>query len=289
MDTQSTERTPSAGRGRGARIEPYLFLVIEGARLDAGGMRIALAKLESLRIGRGEARALVRAEGGATLGVPDSRMSGAHARLARQDSSWQLHDEGSTNGTLVNGEPIVAARALRDGDVVEVGQTVFQYREIEEDAGGAARDSQSSAPGSVQLGLETLDPLLARRLERLARVAPSPLSILLLGETGTGKEVLARAVHELSRRPGPFVAINCGAIPQSLLESHLFGHVRGAFSGAVKDEPGLVRSAQFGTLLLDEIGDLPASSQARCCRSGAPSPPRSMCGSWRRRTCRSRR
>ena len=89
---------------------------------------------------------------------------------------------------------------------------------------------------------------------------------MLLGETGTGKEVLARGLHVLSQRPGPFVAVNCGAIPHHLVESHLFGHVRGAFSGAFKDEPGLARSAQHGTLLLDEIGDLPTSSQAALLR-----------------------
>jgi transcriptional regulator with GAF, ATPase, and Fis domain len=89
---------------------------------------------------------------------------------------------------------------------------------------------------------------------------------MLLGETGTGKEITARAVHALSKRPGAFVAINCGAIPAALVEGQLFGHVKGAFSGAVRDEPGLVRAAQFGTLFLDEIGDLPAASQAALLR-----------------------
>jgi DNA-binding NtrC family response regulator len=266
VGTESTERTPSDGRARGARIEPYLFLVIEGARLEAGGIRIALGALESLLIGRGDTRALSRAEDATqTLTVPDSRMSGAHARIVRKDGALHVEDAGSTNGTLVNGEA-AASPALRDGDIVELGQTLFLFREIEEEAGGRARSLEPSAETLAQVGLATLDPNLARRLERLARVAPSPLSILLLGETGTGKEVLARAVHTLSMRPGPFVAINCGAIPQNLVESHLFGHVRGAFSGAVKDEPGLVRSAQYGTLLLDEIGDLPTSSQAALLR-----------------------
>src|SRR5207247_1569265 len=96
--------------------------------------------------------------------------------------------------------------------------------------------------------------------------AASGVSVMLLGETGTGKEVLARAIHALSQRPGPFVAINCGAIPAVLVESTLFGHVKGSFSGALRDELGLVRSAQFGTLFLDEIGDLPAASQAALLR-----------------------
>jgi transcriptional regulator with GAF, ATPase, and Fis domain len=263
---QSTEPTPPARRRRGARIERYLFLVLEGARLEAGGMRVALAGVEALRIGRGDVRALVPAQGGTqALEVPDPRMSGTHAQIVLTGSALVLEDAGSTNGTLVNGEPI-ATHVLRNGDIVEIGQTIFLYCEIEDEASGRARSLDSSAAAALEPGFATLDPRLARSLERLARVAPSPLSILLLGETGTGKEVLARGLHVLSQRPGPFVAVNCGAIPQNLVEGHLFGHVRGAFSGALKDEPGLVRAAQYGTLLLDEIGDLPPSSQAALLR-----------------------
>jgi transcriptional regulator with GAF, ATPase, and Fis domain len=91
--------------------------------------------------------------------------------------------------------------------------------------------------------------------------------VLLLGETGTGKELLARAIHRLSERKGPFVAVNCGALPMTLVEAQLFGHVRGAFSGAVADAPGLLRSSDGGTLLLDEVGDLPEPSQAALLRA----------------------
>jgi transcriptional regulator with PAS, ATPase and Fis domain len=258
-------RTVERRRGR-THIRQYLFLVLEGARLDAGGLRVALDDAASLRIGRGPARALVReCNGTHVLEVPDIRMSSAHARLVRDGAGYVLEDAGSTNGTLVNGEPI-SSRALGDGDIVELGQTIFLYREIDDDALCGAQSLDSNEAPVVEPGFATLDPKLARRLKRLARAAPSPLSILLLGETGTGKELLARGLHALSGRPGPFIAVNCGAIPQNLLESQLFGHVRGAFSGALKDEPGLVRSAEHGTLLLDEIGDLPVSSQAALLR-----------------------
>jgi transcriptional regulator with GAF, ATPase, and Fis domain len=93
-------------------------------------------------------------------------------------------------------------------------------------------------------------------------VAKADLSVVLSGESGTGKEVLARAVHGISGRSGAFVAVNCGALPDELVESELFGSRKGAYSGATEDRPGLVRSADRGTLLLDEIGDLPLSSQA---------------------------
>jgi transcriptional regulator with PAS, ATPase and Fis domain len=248
------------------RPEPYVFVVLEGARLDAGGLRIALGGVRSLQIGRGEARAVTPVSGEAqVLEIPDPRMSGTHARIVRDGAAIVVTDAGSTNGTRVNGAPI-ARHALCDGDVLELGNTIFMYREIEEESGVRAGSLDAGAGTAVQPGFTTLDPELARRLDRLARVAPSALSILLLGETGTGKEVLARGLHALSDRPGPFIAVNCGAIPQNLVESQLFGHVRGAFSGALRDEPGLVRAAQHGTLLLDEIGDLPASSQAALLR-----------------------
>lgn len=265
-NTESTERTPSGGQARGVRVHDYLFLVVEGARLEVGGLRVALAGIDTLAIGRAETRTLARTEERHfTLGVPDARMSTRHARVVRSAEGHRLEDMGSTNGTLACGEP-VTSHPLRDGDVLELGQSVFLYRRIEEEGAGPARSFDPSSGAQALPGLATLDPVFARRLERFARVAPSPLSLLLLGETGTGKEVIARAVHGLSKRPGPFVAINCGAIPPTLVESHLFGHVRGAFSGAVKDEPGLIRSANYGTLLLDEIGDLPPGSQAALLR-----------------------
>src|SRR5262249_37875576 len=157
----------------------------EGARLGAGGLRVALGGTETLRIGRGDARALLRGEGGArALEVPDSRMSVTHARIVREDGGFRIDDVGSTNGTVVNGEAISSC-VLRDGAVIELGQTLFLYRELEEDGPGPARDLDPSGAAPPERGLATLDPNLARRYGRLALVAPSPLSIVLLGETGT--------------------------------------------------------------------------------------------------------
>jgi transcriptional regulator with PAS, ATPase and Fis domain len=109
-------------------------------------------------------------------------------------------------------------------------------------------------------------PPLAARLDRLRHVAASNIPVLLQGETGTGKEMLARAVHDASGRRGAFVGVNCAALHPSLLEAQLFGHVRGAFTGALRDEVGFVRAADRGTLFLDEIGDLAAPSQAALLR-----------------------
>jgi len=115
-------------------------------------------------------------------------------------------------------------------------------------------------------GLITRDTEMLRVSRLIERVSSSDATVLLLGESGTGKEVLAQAVHTSSKRQGKFVAINCAAIPENLLESELFGYERGAFTGAAKTTPGKIETANGGTLMLDEIGDLPHSLQAKLLR-----------------------
>jgi two-component system NtrC family response regulator len=115
-------------------------------------------------------------------------------------------------------------------------------------------------------GLITRDAEMLRIGRTVERVAGSGASVLLLGESGTGKEVLAQGLHQASRRSGKFVAINCAAIPEALLESELFGYEKGAFTGAAKTTPGKIETANGGTLMLDEIGDLPHTLQAKLLR-----------------------
>ena len=114
----------------------------------------------------------------------------------------------------------------------------------------------------------THSPVMERILDQVRQVAASDVSVLLTGESGTGKEMLAKAIHEAdAQRTGPLVAVNCGALPEQLLESELFGHVKGAFTGAISGHLGLFRSAHGGTLFLDEIGDMPPPLQVKLLRA----------------------
>ena len=125
----------------------------------------------------------------------------------------------------------------------------------------------SRADGAGFAGLISASAEMAKVVRTIERVAPADVSVMLLGASGTGKELLARGVHDLSRRArGAFVAINCAAIPETLLESELFGHEKGAFTGAVKTTPGKIEQAQGGTLFLDEIGDVPLPLQVKLLR-----------------------
>jgi transcriptional regulator with PAS, ATPase and Fis domain len=264
--TETCEATEASGRAtvrEAART--HLFLVIERGRPFAGGARHALSNICRVTLGRGDARVARRMveDGQPTLklSIPDEQMSKSHARLESRSNEWLIYDCGSTNGTRVNGRRVSVA-GLSDGDTVEVGRTLIRFRRAVRTPMNSPGDLDSSELQGLSARLGTLDPSVVCDLEDLERVARSDVSVLLEGETGTGKEVLARAIHDESRRCGPFVAVNCGALPQGLVESLLFGHKKGAFSGASGDEPGFVRAAQGGTLFLDEVGDLPATSQA---------------------------
>jgi two-component system NtrC family response regulator len=128
------------------------------------------------------------------------------------------------------------------------------------------RRLQALAHPDALAGLMTRDAEMQRICRLIERVAGSDATVMLLGESGTGKEVLAQGLHDASKRSGKFVAINCAAIPENLLETELFGHEKGAFTGATKTTVGKIETAHGGTLMLDEIGDLPLSLQAKLLR-----------------------
>ncbi|HEY8086761.1 MAG TPA: sigma 54-interacting transcriptional regulator [Polyangiaceae bacterium] len=247
------------------RPEPALFVVLECDRPQAGGSRHSLRGVSDVTLGRGDDRTSARDGHRLALTIPGAWMSSTHARLVRSGTGFAVEDLGSRNGTRVNGRP-VSRLVLQDGDLIELGHALLVYRAAVHGGPETPADEDSRRITPPAPGMGTLVPALAMELASIARIAASRVPVLLRGETGTGKEVVARAVHALSGRAGTFVAVNCGAIPQALVESQLFGHTKGAFSGAVKDEPGFVRAAAGGTLFLDEVGDLPASSQAALLR-----------------------
>jgi DNA-binding NtrC family response regulator len=243
--------------------EPHFLVLLECERPLARSTRHRLGAGGTVTIGRGTTRQFRRTgDYRATeldLRVPDARMSSAHARLDGSLGHWVIRDLQSKNGVRVNGQ-VVLERPLASGDLVELGHTLLLFQNVPHGDGPDDVDTASTQP--LAPGFITLVPSLEANFNRLARLAKTTVPILILGETGTGKEVVARGLHDLSARDGKFVGVNSGAIPESLLESELFGSTKGAFSGSTADRTGLVRSADRGTLFLDEIGDLPLPSQA---------------------------
>ena len=250
------------------RVVPHLFLVFQSDQPLAPSVRLSLEGVETVELGRSAqfvAERDGRGGGRLVIGLPDGWVSTSHAALRYSSPAWTIEDLQSKNGTLINGR-LVGRAVLSDGDLIELGHSFFLFRQAlgtstDEPAILKSREIQSQAPG-----LSTLVPSLASEMRKLEAVAASTVSVVLQGESGTGKAVAATAMHRLSGRVGPFLPVNCGGLPETLIESELFGSRKGAFSGADKDRPGLVRSADRGTLFLDEIAELPASAQAALLR-----------------------
>jgi len=236
--TLTTPGGPPSGEPTGPLSLLWLF-----PRAGERGLRLDFPASEERLIGRDPTCSV-------PLAGPDT--SRRHARLHREGPDVFLSDLGSHNGSFVNGRRVESAR-LELGDVVRFGGFVALVTDRPDLA-------QEIAPGLVA------GPLLESELAPAKRAATSDLPIILEGETGTGKEVVARTLHAWSKRAGPFVAVNCAALPESLAEGELFGYRRGAFTGAERASPGLFRSAQGGTLLLDEASDLPLGIQAKLLR-----------------------
>lgn len=184
------------------------------------------------------------------------QVSRLHARVSQTSRGLQLTDVGSRNGSYVNQERVTDA-LLRVQDVVRLGNWVGIVLALTE------RDQPlTQVAGGVFLG-----PAATRVHAQAVRAAVSQLPIVLCGETGSGKEVLATTIHRASGRSGALVAVNCAALPEGLAEAELFGYRKGAFTGANQPSPGHFRAAHDGTLLLDEIADLPLGVQAKLLRA----------------------
>ncbi len=264
VDQMSVTLSAINSTARRSAKKPALYVGLAGDAPHTAPARISLAGVDRLDVGRGDKRTVTRqVTNGLTCVVvtlADARLSSQHARLSRIDSAWVAEDLKSKNGTLI-GRQRITRHCLADGDAILVGHSVLVFR----DHGGDGGDCDG-APAAPATGFTTMSSTLATQFAELALAARSSVPIEITGESGTGKELAARAVHALSGRGGKFAAINCGALPSSLLEGELFGHKKGAYTGAVDDRLGLVRSADRGTLFLDEIAELPAASQAALLR-----------------------
>ncbi|WP_394826867.1 sigma 54-interacting transcriptional regulator [Pendulispora albinea] len=245
-----------AGSGAGAGTN-------EGA---GGAFEVALPETGTLLVGRGEECAVQ---------IADASVSRRHAELTCAAGSFRIRDCESRNGIFVRGRRLDPAASVEigPGEAIELGRiTVLLQRRSAQASQRSPKVTlppDDAGPQSAVLGgaYVVCDPAMVRLHELVKRIAVRDINVLLLGETGVGKEIVAEAVHRASRRAdGPLVRVNCAQYNPQLLESELFGHEQGAFTGATKSKPGVFEAAQGGTLFLDEIGELPLSAQVKLLR-----------------------
>ena len=243
MSNEPRDASPVTQSAPGARRAPARVAALREVR---SGVEIALSDERRYVVGKGES---------CDIALTDPCVSRVHCVLERKGGSLFVRDSGSRNGTFINDRRVEAAE-LTPGAVLTVGVTQLLAL---------------GPPSRARTGFERVvghDPVLRTAVGLASRAAAADCSVLIVGETGTGKDVVAQAIHEESARAdGPLIAVNCGAIPRELIGSELFGHERGAFTGAIGERDGVFVQADGGTLFLDELGELPMEQQAHLLRA----------------------
>ena len=244
-------------------VETRTSLHVRRVRLSvstgpAAGRQYATDK-ERIRIGN--ARVPPGRDGsGNDLALDDKKVSRFHCEISFTDKGWLLTDLDSTNGTWLDGKRVERAY-ISPGSSIVVGDSSILFAPIDEEiVVDPDKDGRFGEMVGVSLKMRQIFGLLKK-------IAPMDVSVLITGETGTGKELVARGLHEgSSRAKGPFVVLDCGSIPENLIESELFGHEKGSFTGATGAREGAFERAHGGTIFLDEIGELRLDMQPRLLR-----------------------
>lgn len=247
---QSDDRTKILKVSPGGEKWTVECPALEVAYSDGSQKEITLRK-SSLTVGSDPKSDLV---------LTDDYVSARHCRIVAGESGWKVEDLNSTNGTFINGNKIKEALLL-PGTPIQVGHSTLVFK--------AQKKEEPIAPGDSTrfCGILGQSLQMRRLFTLLSKVAPTDHTVLVRGPTGSGKELISRAVHTLSKRAnGPYVILNCGAISPNLIESELFGHEKGSFTGAANRHVGAFEEASGGTLFLDEIGELPLELQPKLLR-----------------------
>lgn len=188
------------------------------------------------------------------LQIPGENVADRHCRLERKEMTYIIRDLRSPLGTFVNDARVVEA-LLQEGDIIRIGEVELLFTFEKEQP-------------IATFPMKSRNEVWNQELQVLGNVAVTDFPVLILGPSGTGKDVIAQNLHECShRRSGPFLSVNCSALSETLIESELFGHIKGSFTGAINDRKGAFEAARGGTLFLDEIGDLSYSLQAKLLRA----------------------
>jgi DNA-binding NtrC family response regulator len=247
-------QTLSGSGGLGLLADARVFQITVAASPSLAEATVVTLDERAVTIGREPPASCRR------LALKDDQASRRHAEVTYNEAGdfYEIRDLESRNGIFVDGQRAPSAR-LAHGTVVRIGRSLLVCTDRRL---GGDDPLAPEWPTLCGIGLA-----MQRVRGDIERVAPHAIPVLILGETGTGKELVARDLHRLSGRAGPLVAVNCAAIPEGIAESELFGHAAGAFTGAVQRTDGFFASAQGGTLFLDEVAELPASVQAKLLRA----------------------
>ncbi|RMG17702.1 MAG: FHA domain-containing protein [Deltaproteobacteria bacterium] len=237
-------------------VETRTLLKLRRVRLQASGGpakgRSLVTEREHIRIGSHPSSDFV---------LEDRTVSRRHAEIRFTERGYLLCDLDSTNGTFLDGKRIERAY-LTDGCTIRCGESCLRFDVVDEEISVEA-DPESRLGGMIGQSLK-----MRQIFGLIRKIAPMDVTVLITGETGTGKELAARAIHALSgRRDGPFEVLDCGAIPPNLIESQIFGHEKGAFTGADRARAGAFERADGGTIFLDELGELRLDLQPRLLRA----------------------